>query len=128
MFDDLRDDTVLTYRCAVTPDSLWLLRRLFEQWLAERHVASEDADDLIVVVNELCSSVVVHGRGDDIEVDARLVDSDVHVEVVGHDPQSAVDPDEIALARSLSSDLTVEVTPYRTRLACRRAVRLIEVA
>ncbi|HVF19675.1 MAG TPA: ATP-binding protein [Mycobacteriales bacterium] len=126
--DDLRDDSVLTYCCAVTPHALWLLRRLLEQWLAERHVAADDADDLVVIVNELCSSAVVHGNGEEIEVSARLVDHDVHVEVVGHAPQSAVEPAEIALARTLSADLDVEMSPHRAVLRCRRPVRLTQPA
>ena len=122
---DLRDESVLAYRCAVSQDALWLLRRLVEQWLADRHVSAEDSDDLVVVVNELCSSAVVHGTGEEIEVTARLQDGEVTIKVVGHAPSSPVDVEEIALARSLSAELIVDVTPHRAVLTSRRPVRLV---
>ena len=123
---DLRDESVLSYRCAVTPDALWLLRRLLEQWLTERHVSGEDIDDLVVIVNELCSSIVVHGHGEEIDVTARLVDREVRVEVTGSDCEPDVDSDEIALARTLCADLDVRRTASRATLACRRAVTLVQ--
>ena len=123
---DLRDDSVLSYHCAITPDALWLLRRLFEQWLGERHVVADDAEDLVVIVNELCTAAVLHCRGEEIEVIGRLVGADMLVEVVGHKPSSPVSSAEISLARSMTDELSVQMGPSRTTLTGRRRVAVDE--
>ncbi len=122
---DLRDETLLSYRCAITPDALWLLRRLFEQWLTEQRVSADDIDDLVVVVNELCSSVVVHGRGEEIDVHANLRDGEVRLEVRGSEQHSDVHPAEIALARTLCRTVEVRRTARRATLTCARPVTLV---
>ena len=121
---DPRDQSVLTYRCAVNPNALWLLRRLFEQWLGERHVSPDDAEELVVVMNELCSSAVVHGNGEEVVLRASLGEGDITIQVVGHQPSSPVSEDEIAVARSLSADLTIDVTDQCATLTSRRPVTI----
>ena len=116
---DLRDQSMLKYRCAVDPNALWLLRRLFEQWLGERNVSPVDAEDLVVVMNELCSSSVVHGTGEEIQLRAYLGDGDITIQVVGRPLSSPVAEDEVAVARLLSTHLTIDATEQYSMLTAR---------
>ncbi len=122
---DLRDRSVLSYRCAVTPDALWLLRQLLSQWFTDQRVAPEDVDDLVVIANELCTSVVVLGHDDEIAVRAQLRDGEARVEVAEHDPVTPPTPDEMVLSSALGDEVVVRSTHHLTRIACRRRVRMV---
>lgn len=121
----LRDESVMTYRCPVTPNALWLLRQLLAQWFTDRRVAPEDIDDLVVIVNELATSVVVHNCDDEIMVRAQLRDGEARLEVAEHDPTSPPSAAETVLSEALGDAVDVRVGGGLTRLACRRRVTVL---
>jgi len=112
------------------PEGLRPLRHRLQAWLSLRGCTPDDADAVVLAVNEAAANAIEHGyRHSDgpVEVTGDLVDHAIEVSVVDHGRWRTAQPDPtrgrgLPLMRTLMDDVEIEVLEPGTRVVLRRKI------
>jgi GAF domain-containing protein/PAS domain-containing protein/anti-sigma regulatory factor (Ser/Thr protein kinase) len=113
-----------------SPEGLRPLRHRLQAWLALRGCPPDDADAVVLAVNEAAANAIEHGyrHGDGpVEVTGDVVDHALQLSIVDHGRWRAAEPDPargrgLPLMRTLMDDVAIEELEPGTRIVLRREV------
>jgi anti-sigma regulatory factor (Ser/Thr protein kinase) len=116
------------------PEGLRPLRHRLQAWLALRGCTPDDADAVVLAVNEAAANAIEHGyrNGEGrVEIAGDLVDHELRLSVVDHGVWRAGQPDPargrgLPLMRTLMDDVDIDLLDPGTRIVLRRKVTAME--
>jgi serine/threonine-protein kinase RsbW len=112
------------------PEGLRPLRHRLHAWLALRGCPPDDADAVVLAVNEAAANAIEHGYRDGegrVEVEGDLVDHELRLSIVDHGNWRPGEPDPargrgLPLMRTLMHDVAIEALDPGTRVVLTRKV------
>ena len=111
-------------------EALRPLRHRLQAWLSLRGCTPDEADAVVLAVNEAAANAIEHGYrdgGGPVEVTGDLLDDELQLSVVDHGAWRAAEPDPargrgLPLMRTLMDAVDIDILEPGTRVVLRRKV------
>ena len=116
-----------------TPEGLRPMRHRLHAWLDLRGCTPDDADAVVLAVNEAAANAIehgYHGGAGPVEVAGDVVGGDLRISVVDHGDWRDAHPDPargrgLPLMRTLMDDVEIERLDPGTRIVLKRKVNVV---